>query len=160
MTIDHVIPTSLDDIYGPGADDAFDSAGMETTYVVRVDGGRAVEMSGMQQDLDKITAAMRATAAESADRFTGIDYVLGTEEHRAPGSLDLLNLLRHETAGLVIREALDQGRPDQTDILDLARQYIDGCDGEARVSLSSFKDWSPSLFRMLVNALVQQDGPQ
>lgn len=159
MTIDRMIPTSLDDIYGPGAEDAL--GGTETTYSVRVDDGRTVEMTGMQEDLDKILAAMQAVRSEPVERLTGIDYVFGTEEHRAVGSLDLLNLLHPDTAGLVIREALDRGRQGQMDILDLARQYVDGCEADARISfLGSFKDWSPGLFRVLINALTQQDRPQ
>lgn len=128
MTIDRMVPTSLDDIYGPGAEDAL--GGTETTYTVRVNDGRTVEMTGMQEDLDQILAAMQATATEAAERLTGIDYVLGTEEHRAVGSLDLLNLMHPETAGIAMYQAIERVWPaadqDRLDLLNLAAEYLVG----------------------------------
>lgn len=167
MAVDHVVPNSLDDIFGPGAEDAL--GGTETTYTVRVDGGRVVEMTGMQEDLDEITAAMRATAAESADRFTGIDYVLGAEEHGAVGSLDLLNLLHPETAGVAINEALRKLWPDRIDeredVFDLARQYMAGCDEVDRneffipfaVDKSRDRPYALAVVRRLTNIIYDME---
>lgn len=118
---------------------------IEMTYTVRVDGGRTVEMTGMQEDLHKILVAMRAVRSEPAPFLTGIDYVLGTEEHKAVASLDLLNFLHPDTAGLVMCQAITKAWPDagqdRLDLLNLATEYMSGLDDSSRRTfLIGFKE--------------------
>ena len=95
------------------------------------------------------------------DRLSGVDYVQGTEEHGVVGSLDLLNLLHPETAGLAMCQAITKAWPDagqdRIDLLELARQYISGHDyPERHTFLSVFSyarsKYSPAIWSALMGA--------
>lgn len=138
MTVDHILPHSLDDIYGPGAEDA--SYIPETTYTVRVDDGRVVEMTGMQADLDKILAAMRA------------------HEHKPLSAVDLLLMLHPWGAGKVIKQARSKarwmGKEDAMEaLISECKQHFAKDDEEGHAFDLAIQDDSPDeIFQMMLSA--------